>query len=501
MFNSLIMKARRWLYRVGILKGIQNLNQLKDVNISEEMYQQIDVWKALYKGYYEPFHKLRYKTIDGWKTRKMDTLQMAKIVSSEMAGLVFNEKCEISISDQSLSDFIDGVFKDNKFYKEFQDYIEYMFAYGGMVIKPFVQDGKVMLSFVTADCFIPISWHNDTITEGIFVAEYVKGDKTYTHLEWHLQSVDSQKGQGYTIRNELYESNGSDLGVKVSLNTLPQLKGIEEEVGIHPLEKPLFTYIKPNTANNIDTQSPLGISIYGNALDTMKALDTAFDSFNREFRLGKKRIVVPAHMVKTVVNPQTGEMYRYFDSSDETYEAFNSGNMDKDEIKDISVELRVEEHISAINALLNLFAMQTGFSAGTFSFDGQSVKTATEVVSENSKTFKSKKSHEIIIEEGIKEVIDSIIAVAQLYGLYNGPNEYEVSVAFDDSIVEDQGAEINKQIQLVSNGLNSKKRAIMKIHKMTEEEAEQLLQEIREEQQTATAEAIDFFGMNRQGGD
>lgn len=494
MFNSLIMKVRRWLYRVGILKGIQNLNQLKDVNISEEMYQQIDIWKALYKGYYEHFHKLRYKTIDGWKTRKMDTLQMAKIVSSEMAGLVFNEKCEISISDENLSDFIDEVFEDNKFYKEFQDYIEYMFAYGGLIIKPYVKDGKVMLSFVTADCFIPISWHNDTISEGVFPSEYQKRNKKYTHLEWHLW-----EGSTYLIRNELYESNGSELGVKVPLSTL--FENLAEEVRIDGLKKSIFTYIKPNTANNIDTQSPLGISIYANALDTMKALDTAFDSFNREFRLGKKRIVVPAHMVKTVVNPQTGEMYRYFDSSDETYEAFNSGNMDKDEIKDISVELRVEEHISAINALLNLFAMQTGFSAGTFSFDGKSVKTATEVVSENSKTFKSKKSHEIIIEEGIKELIDSIIAVSQLYGLYNGPNEYEVSVAFDDSIVEDQGAEINKQIQLVSNGLTSKKRAIMKIHKMTEEEAEQLLQEIREEQQTATAEAIDFFGMNNQGGE
>ena len=494
MFNSLIMKVRRWLYRVGILKGIQNLNQLKDVNISEEMYQQIDVWKALYNGYYEPFHKLRYKTIDGWKTRKMDTLQMAKTVSSEMAGLVFNEKCEISISDENLSDFIDEVFEDNKFYKEFQDYIEYMFAYGGAVIKPYVKDGKVMLSFVTADCFIPISWHNDTITEGIFVAEYVKGDKTYTHLEWHLW-----EGSTYLIRNELYESNGSELGVKVPLSTL--FENLAEEVRIDGLKKSIFTYIKPNTANNIDTQSPLGISIYANALDTMKALDTAFDSFNREFRLGKKRIIVPAHMVKTIVDPESGNMVRYFDPTDETYEAFNSGNMDKDEIKDISVELRVEEHISAINALLNLFAMQTGFSAGTFSFDGKSVKTATEVVSENSKTFKSKKSHEIIIEEGIKELIDSIIAVSQLYGLYNGPNEYEVSVAFDDSIVEDQGAEINKQIQLVSNGLTSKKRAIMKIHKMTEEEAEQLLQEIREEQQTATAEAIDFFGMNNQGGE
>src|SRR5690625_5682735 len=146
------------------------------------------------------------------------------------------------------------------------------------------------------------------------------------------------------------------------------------------LKKSLFVYFKPNTANNVDTQSPLGIPIYANALPTMKAIDTAFDSFHREFRLGKKRIIVPESMVKTAYD-QNGQPQRYFDSSDETYESFNTGNMDDAKIHDVSVELRVDEHVSAINALLNLYSMQTGFSSGTFTFDGQSMKTATEVVS------------------------------------------------------------------------------------------------------------------------
>src|SRR5690625_7031705 len=134
------------------------------------------------------------------------------------------------------------------------------------------------------------------------------------------------------------------------------------------LKKSLFLYFKPNTANNVDTQSPLGIPIYANALPTMKAIDTAFDSFHREFRLGKKRIIVPESMVKTAYD-QNGQPQRYFDSSDETYESFNTGNMDDAKIHDVSVELRVDEHVSAINALLNLYSMQTGFSSGTFTFD------------------------------------------------------------------------------------------------------------------------------------
>lgn len=476
MFQRIITALKRGLVKIGLLKEIEKITDLKDVSINEEMFQKIEVWKALYKGYYSEWHDVHYQTIDGPKQRRMLTLNMGKIVSSEMASLVYNEKCEISIDNEAVSEFIHEVFKHNKFDKKFQDYVEYMFAHGGMVIKPYVENDKIMLSFVTADCFIPISWRNDTINEAVFPYEFKKRNKKYTHLEWHLW-----ENGVYVIRNEVYESqNGVDLGVKVPLkNFFPDL---EEEVSIGNIKRPIFAYFKPNTANNIDIQSPLGISIFANALDTMKAIDTAFDSFHREFRLGRKRIIVPAYAVKTVIDPDSGKALRYFDSTDETYEAFAFGDMDKSEFKDVSVELRVEEHIAAINALLNLFAMQTGFSSGTFTFDGQSMKTATEVVSEQSKTFKSKQSHEVIIESGIQELIHSVIAIGELYGLINAPNDFEISVAFDDSIAEDKGAEINQQTQLVNAGLQSRKRAIMKVYGCTEEEALKILQEIIQEE-------------------
>ncbi|GEN30244.1 A118 family predicted phage portal protein [Cerasibacillus quisquiliarum] len=478
MFKRAINAVRRWLYNLGILKGMQSLENHKDIPINEEMYQYIDMWKQLYRGYHEDWHKLTYKTIEGTKERKMDTLNMAKVSSNEMASLVYNEKCEISIGDDknATAEFINNVFKDNKFNKKFQDYLEYSFAMGGVVIKPYVENDKIKLSFVTADCFVPISWSNETIREGVFINQIQRRDKTYTHLEWHewINGV-------YTVTNELYESrNGTDLGVPVPLNTLKEYENLEPIVGMTAIEKPLFVYFKPNTANNIDTQSPLGISLFANALDTMKAIDVAFDSFNREFRLGKKRIIVPEHMVKAVVDPIDGRMHRYFDTSDETYEAL-PGEMDDFKVHDISVELRVDEHIAAINAMLNLFAMQTGFSSGTFTFDGQSMKTATEVISEQSKTFKSKQSHEVIIEEGLKELIGAILSLAKQYSLFNAKDDYEVSIAFDDSIAEDKAAEIDKQSQMVLNGLQSKKRAIMKIQGVTEDEALEILQEIAEE--------------------
>jgi A118 family predicted phage portal protein len=493
MFKNMLARIRQVMYRMGLIKGIKKLADHKDIQINEEFYKNIANWKALYKGYFSEWHEISYTTIAGTKKRRMASLNMPKVVSQELATLIFNERCEINISDKTLSENVHDVFKNNNFVKKFQDYLEFMFAMGGKVIKPYVEDGKLKLSYITADCFIPISWDHNTIREAVFPNEFIKKGKKYIHLEWHLW-----EGDTYLIRNEVYQSNhGEELGVKVPLKQF--FPNLEEEVRITNYKRPGFVYFKPNTANNLDTASPLGISIFANALDTLHSLDTAFDSYQREFKLGKKRILVPESAIKTVVDPETGQMHRYFDAEDEVYQALSFSDMDANKIADISATLRVEEHISAINSLLNILAMQIGFSSGAFTFDGQGVKTATEVVSENSKTFRTKQSHENLIEAGIQELVECIIQVAELYQLFSRPvGDYEVTVAFDDSIAEDQSAEINKQVQLVSNGLTSKKKAIMKIHGFSEEEAEQLLKEIREDNATATAEAIDFFGINKQ---
>src|SRR5699024_6979537 len=141
-------------------------------------------------------------------------------------------------------------------------------------------------------------------------------------------------------------------------------------------------------------------------------------------------------------------------------------------------------------------AMHICFSSVTLTFDDQSMKTATEVISEQSKTFKSKQSHEIIIESASQELIGSVVAMGELYGMISVSGEYEVTVTFDDSIAEDKSAELDKQSQMVLNGLQSKKRAIMKIHGVTEDEALEILKEIADEEGQENREPDDsvLFG-------
>ena len=234
------------------------------------------------------------------------------------------------------------------------------------------------------------------------------------------------------------------------------------------------------------------MSIYANALDTLKALDIAFDSFSREFTLGKKRIIVPAQCIQTVVNHETGQMERYFDADDEAFVALKTEDSENLKITDNTVALRVDEHVSAINALLNILCFQVGLSAGTLSFDAvQGMKTATEVISQDSKTARTIKNNKNLFAENIETVVHALIAT----GIYLNAipkKKYSVTVSWNDNIIIDDNTLIDNNIKLVQAGLKSKLKAIMDVQKCDEKTALEEIERISKEQ-SVNGLAVDDF--------
>jgi A118 family predicted phage portal protein len=252
--------------------------------------------------------------------------------------------------------------------------------------------------------------------------------------------------------------------------------------------------MRPSTANNADMNSRLGVSLFANAMDTLKALDVAFDSLDREIRLGKKKILIASTALKGTVNIETGRFERHFDVNDEVYQAINMG--DENKIEDIASILRISEHVEAINAHLNILAMQTGFSPGTFTFDAkEGLKTATEVVSQNSKTYRTRNGHVRMISEGLVDLIQAIIQVADLYDVFSADGEYDISLNFDDSIAEDRTTNSAYWLNLVNSGLISKGYALEKILKITEEQAAEMVKSMADEQKAVNALDVELFGM------
>ena len=513
----------------GIAREYKSIFELGGVPAFNEFYNiGILPWKCLYKGFYKPWHYVLAPTIaDPDHHRNLFYMQLSKAVCSELAGMVWTDQCEVDVSmdgntseEDPLDEFVRDVMKKNNFNIKMAEAIEQAAALGGEALKVWYEvrrdrdgneipgSGRIRIGYAMADQFVPTSWDNAEVTEGIFVSRVAKGGYYYTLLEWHTWD-----GLTYIIRNELYraemQKGGAGesqdiLGIRWPLADLyPYL---DEETTLN-VEHSLFTYFRTPTANNIDDNSPLGVSIYANAMETLHALDICFDSFVREFRLGKKRIIVPARMIRTVVDPHTGRQVRYFDATDETYEALSTDDPDSLKIQDNSVALRVDEHVAALNALLNVFCLQVGLSSGTFSFDVHSgLKTATEVVSENSKTYKTVKNFQHQITPAIERVVDAILNVAQLYEVtWNGTpvsslvaKGYEVKVTMDDGITQDRQTNINEGITLVGAGLMSKKTFLTDPkygQNLTEEDADAELKRIASENKI-TMPAVDIQDFN-----
>ena len=476
----------------GLAREFKSVFDLGGIPAFQQFYNfGIFVWKLLWKGYYKAWHYIPAPTIaDPDRHRNMSRMGMAKALVAEMAGLVWGEECSVNVSMEGftadeenpdpLNEWVQKTLCKNAFREKMQESIEEGLALGGAAYKTWAEsrhdeDGnempetrKIMIGYAMADQFVPTAWDNAKVTEGVFISRIAKGGYYYTRLEWHKWN-----GTTYVITNELYRSeiqkgaNPEDtqdiLGVRYPLAEIyPYLDEITEV----PVEESLFTYWRTPIANNLDDNSPLGMSIYGNALDTLHSLDVCYDSFDREFRLGKKRIIVPARAVRSVVDPVSGKLVRYFDATDETYEALASDEPDDLKITDNSIELRVEEHVAAINAFLSILCMQVGFSAGTFSFDQHTgLKTATEVVSENSKTYKTIKTVQNQIRPAIEHLVRNIIDVAILYEMTddNGTpierlvsNGYNVTITFDDGVTQDRQTNLNEGVMLVGAGLLSK---------------------------------------------
>ena len=526
----------------GIAREFNDIFELGGVPaFSQFYYYGVFIWKYLYRGYYKEWHLVPVNAVGAkpGQTRQLFRLNTAKAVCAELASLVWGEECEISVSSSGweeqvnedgivvnpdpLKGFVADVLRRNAFGEKLQELIEQGLALGGSAIKVWHDvkrdregnevpgSGAIRLGYCMADQFVPLSWDNAQVYEGVFISRRARKGWYYTRLEWHRWN-----GETYTITNELYKAEiqkgaaaqSQDIrGIRCPMAELAELyPGLEPETVV-PVEESLFSYFRTPIANNIDDNSPLGVSIYANALETLHAIDICYDSFVTEFRLGKKKIIVPARFLRAVTDPQTGRQVRYFDPNDETY----VGVADDDGtagIHDVSVELRVDEHVAALNALLSILCLQLGFSANTFSFDrqGGGLKTATEVVSENSKTFKTIKTVQNQLRPMIEHLVKNIIDVAILYGMeWQGQSVeslaaggYEVNVAFDDGVTQDRQTNLNEGVMLVGAGLLSKYTFLTDKkygQGLTEKDALAELERIRSEKQhTVDEEQVRLFG-------
>lgn len=461
---------------MGNISINQYLQRLGYKPPGDDTYAHIQEWLEWYQGDVEKFHK--YKVFNGTTTKeeRRHQLGMAKKVAEDWANLVLNEK--VSIKAGSYEKRLNEILERNNFRVRGNQLIELAYALGTGAFVEYMAGDEVIVDFIRADMIRPLSWDNGDITECAFATYRVIAGKDCFYLQLHRKGKpeEGENAKHYYIENRYVEVE-SEAELEAPEDVLPIV-----DTGS---TVPLFQILTPNICNNMDLDSPMGISVYANAIDQLKGCDLVYDSYMNEFVLGKKRILVPMSLAKIEMQ-KDGDVSPAFDPNDNVYYMTPADRQEDNKPIEVDMQIRAQEHELAIQRALDLCSFKCGLGTGRYQFNSSGVKTATEVISDKSDLYQNLKKNEIPVRAA---VIGMISAIAFL----DGGKSIEATVDFDDSIIEDTNATIDRNIKLTQAGLRSKVTAIMEINKCSEPEARAELERIAEDNQI-TAQDVDWTG-------
>ena len=299
----------------------------------------------------------------------------------------------------------------------------------------------IVLDYVTIENIFPLSWTNGFITECAFTSIVTRNGHDYLYMQIHRK----EDSGTYAIENRIFKYDNE----QIADEELANVSGFEN---IPPVvhtgsDKRQFVIDRLNIANNINYLLPTGIAVYANAIDVLQGVDIAYDSYVNEFKLGKKRIMVKPSAATFL----DGEPV--FDPSDTAFYVLPEDVSDGAVIMPIDMTLRTAEHNTGIQDQLNILSSKCGFGETYYRFDGGSVATATQVVSENSTMFRTIKKHEIILEQALVELCRILLRLGNTAMNAGLKEDVEISIDFDDSIIEDKNADFTRDLQLLNAGI------------------------------------------------
>lgn len=457
--------------------NLQQFFTSKGYDISEKLNwdKHIELWDSWYKGKVRKFHD--YYIYNGQKKvkREKKSLQGAKKVSEDWADLLFNEKVKISLDNDASTKAFNEILEKNNGVVKINQGLERCFALGTGALVVSVQNMKIdetlniidvsesttKIQFVGAKKIFPLSWEDEEIKECAFVTYKTIKGINYVFIAMH---VINEKGN-YEIQNYKFKVENKNFVVASDDDKEGFIETFDTQNNI-----PWFTIIKPNICNNIDSETPFGISVYANSIDVLKELDDSYNELGNEPILGRRRTFISEEMMSY----DNGTAELTFDPEDISIYRMPKGFNKDSMIQHDSEDLRTDKLQNAVQFHLNILSAKVGFGQERYKFDGSSIQTATGVISENSDMYRVIKKHEQVLDISLKTIIKAIAYASTKFGNYNIKAE-NITIDYDDSIIEDTGAKQIRAQSEVGAGLRSKINYLKDIRGLGDKQAQEEL--------------------------
>lgn len=399
-----------------------------------------------------------------WLNEEVKSLNVAKTICEKVAKAV-----TIEFKSQVEDEEIDKIYQ--RFLKNLRTNVEYTLAKADMFFKPFYSNGKIKISCVQGDKFIPTKFDSTgELLGAIFVDQITKGDDVYTRLEYNELNDTT-----LTIKNIVYKGNknSSTLGSRTSLTFVPEWKGIQEETTIENVNRLLGGYFKIPIANQADNTNPRGVPIFANAIGILEEIDKQFSRTLWEYEGSELALDVDATAFRKDKNgndtlPKGKErLYRKIDFGDE-----KTWNVFSPEIRDTAL-------FNGLNEWLRQAESQCGLSFGVISKSTETEKTATEIKASKQDYYVTVSDIQNSLQNALEDLVYGIDVLMTLYKIPHKTNP-NVSFDWDDSILVDSEKKQAQSLVERNAGLIDDIEYFVQTRDYSEEEATEYVNKMKQ---------------------
>lgn len=443
-----------------------------DFCMSSEMANRIELWSRMYEN--RP----------PWISDTVDTMELPASIAGEIARLTTLE-LKTECKGSARAKYLNEIYQ-KKVLTGLRIPVEYGCAKGGLIFKPYPSLGSLDVQIIQADCFFPISFDSSgRIIQCVFLEQFRKGNKIYSRLEIH-----DLKGDILTVTNRVYLStNDFTLGSEVGIGAVDRWSDLSPSISFSGVTRLPFGYFRVPLANAEDSDSPLGVSVFSRAVGLIKEADRRYSQVNWEYDAKEAAVHIAQSLLK--VNPQTQET-EYPKGKERLYREidYNMGATDKPLLDTFSPDIRDQSYYNGLNKQLRLIEFNCNLAYGTLSDPNNIDKTAEEIRSSKQRSYQFISDTQASLQVALEDLLYAMDFYCSVYQLAPAGN-YVTSFVWDDSIVVDSNAIIEKNIKLTQASLRSRIRAIMEIDRCTEEEAVEEIKRISQDNQI-TGQDVDW---------
>lgn len=396
---SVFTRIKRWIESMFKQKAKEEF-EIKQVN-SSTMDGLIATCGRIYKG------NADWINADD----NIVSINFAKTLCSEVARLA-TLAIKIQIDGSARADWMQNVI-DRTTYFQLRHWIEYGCSYGTIILKP---SGDKIAMYIPDD-FIVVDHDNENITAAVFIDHAVENGDYFTRLEYHRFEDDL-----YRVTNRCYiGTDKEDTGRAIDIELTPWA-GLQPEVAITGLDRPLFAVFRTPEANNVEVNSPLGLPVFHAALDELRDLDIAYSRNSEEIFDSSRTVLMDSDMLvpggNRIDNTVKGFEQRREQMKLPRYVKSVYGNGTDEVYHEINPTLNTDARLVGINNLLSQIGFKCGFSNGYFVLDQKTgMITATQVESDDRRTIQTIKDVRDKLESCMNDLLYALNAFADLYNL------------------------------------------------------------------------------------